>query len=118
MMDSQVQYRWTLFCRPSAISAVAVMGLAGLAIPGFAQETVDSTLQGTRASGVAALQHLRDADAGKALDSLAAAADAIRNVHPTEDEGVAAAAGGAVAAWGALFLAFTLLPLILSLGMA
>ena len=94
MMDSQVQYRWTLFCRPSAISAVAVMGLAGLAIPGFAQETVDSTLQGTRASGVAALQHLRDADAGKALDSLAAAADAIRNVHPTEDEGVAAAAGG------------------------
>jgi hypothetical protein len=48
----------------------------------------------TRASGVAALQHLRDADAGKALESLGAAADAIRNVHPKEDEGVAAAAGG------------------------
>lgn len=94
MMDSQVQYRWTLSCRPSAISAVAVMVLAGLAAPGFAQETVDSTLQVTRASGVAALQHLRDADVGKALDSLAAAADAIRNVHPSEDEGVAAAAGG------------------------
>ncbi|MFT4555989.1 MAG: hypothetical protein ACI92S_001326 [Planctomycetaceae bacterium] len=94
MMDIQVRCRWTLFCRRNAISAVAVMLLSGFSLPGFGQETVDPTLQVTRASGVAALQHLRDADPGKALESMGAAADAIRNVHPKEDEGVAAAAGG------------------------
>ena len=61
---------------------------------GFSQESIDSTLQVTRASGVATLQHLRNAETGKALESLGAAADAIKNVHPKDDEGISAAAGG------------------------
>ena len=68
--------------------------LTVFSVTGFAQESIDSTLQVTRASGIAALQHLRDGETGKALESLGAAADAIKNVHPKEDEGITAAAGG------------------------
>ena len=71
---------------------------ANVVSPVFAQESstivVDDSLQKTRAAGVAALEYLRDDDVEKALESLATAADVIKNVHPTEDEGVAAAAGG------------------------
>lgn len=60
----------------------------------IAQEATNSTIQQSRANGIAALEHLRDDDPEKALESLGTAADAIKNVHPSEDEGIAAAAGG------------------------
>lgn len=51
-------------------------------------------LQTSRAAGEAVLESLRDDDVEKALESLGAAADVIKNLHPTEDEGLAAATGG------------------------
>jgi len=78
----------------------AVIGLltVNAVSTGYSQEpatvaTADP-LQMSRAAGVAALESLRDDDVEKALESLGAAADVIRNLHPTEDEGLAAAAGG------------------------
>ena len=94
MMDLQAQIRRTRSSHRNVVSIVAAMMVGSLGLPCFAQESTDSTLQVTRASGVAALQHLRDADLSKALESLGAAADAIKNVHPKDDEGITAAAGG------------------------
>lgn len=74
--------------------AVTVMVAVSFAVPAFAQELNDSVLRVTRSSGSAALQHLRDDRISDALKEIGAAADVIRNFHPTEDEGIAAAAGG------------------------
>ena len=58
------------------------------------QEATETPLSISQTSGAAALESLRNDDVEKALESLGAAADVIRNLHPTEDEGLAAAAGG------------------------
>jgi len=76
------------------VCLATLTGVLGSSSSVFAQELADQSLQVSRASGSAALEHLANDEVEKALDSLGAAADAIRNLHPTEDEGVAAAAGG------------------------
>ena len=81
-------FRYELVC---LAALTAVFGVSSLA---FAQEAMDQSLQVSRASGSAALGYLRNDNVEKALESLGAAADAIKNIHPTEDEGISAAAGG------------------------
>ncbi|NQV23255.1 MAG: DUF1583 domain-containing protein [Rhodopirellula sp.] len=94
MMDIHIQSRWTRLCRQYVVLIVAVRMTGSVVLPCVAQESIDLTLQQTRASGVAALQHLSDRNVEKALESLGTAADVLKNVHPTEDEGISAAAGG------------------------
>ena len=91
--------RMNLTQKTAAIIVCFVVGpvAANVASPVFALETsigVDDSVQKTRAAGAAALEHLRDDDVEKTLESLGAAADEIKNLHPTEDEGLAAATGG------------------------
>lgn len=93
-MDIGTQRQSNPFFRRSAVAAMAVMVVGMVVTSAFAQDASDQSLQVTRTSGAAALQHLRNDELRKALDELGVAADAIRNVHPTEDEGIAAAAGG------------------------
>jgi hypothetical protein len=93
-MDKQQQNHSASFFRYELVCLAAMTGVPGMSLPAVAQTVVTQSLQVSRASGVATLEHLRNAEVDKALDSLGTAADAIKNLHPTEDEGIAAAAGG------------------------
>jgi hypothetical protein len=93
-MDKQHRNGTARYFQFELVCLAVLTGVFGMSSPALAQEAVDQSLQVSRASGIATLEHLRDDEVEKALDALGPAADAIRNIHPTEDEGVASAAGG------------------------
>lgn len=96
MMNMQSLSKWIRYVRQNSI-CVTAMVILNCTSSAFAQDAavaVDASLQLSRLSGAAALQHLRDDHIDKALESLGTAADSLTNVHPTEDEGLTAASGG------------------------
>ena len=74
----------------------AVCGLAASADTSVAsaQDGTESTLQQVQSSAGRVLAYLRNDELAKAMDALGEAADQSTAIHPSQDDGLSAAAGG------------------------